>query len=33
MSGQLGRLLMLVTGSVWTALRWALHCADCVFPV
>ena len=28
MSGQLGRLLVVVTGVVWAALRWALHCTD-----
>jgi hypothetical protein len=33
MSGQLGRLLVVVTGVVWAALRWALHCPDCTIPV
>jgi hypothetical protein len=26
-------LLLLVTGVVWAALRWALHCHYCVSPV
>ena len=29
MSGRLGRLLVVVTGVVWTA----LHCTDCTIPV
>ena len=33
MSGQLGRLLVVVTGVVWAALRGALHCPDCTIPV
>ena len=33
MTGQFSRLLVVVTGAVFAALRFWLHCADCGSPV
>jgi hypothetical protein len=33
MTAQLSRLLVVVTGVVFAALRFWLHCADCGSPV